>query len=389
MARILLGWEFGANRGHVIRLTAVADALRAAGHEVSFVVSRLDAMHAQKIADTAIWQAPLSPRMMAGGGARIAGPAAGMADIVGRLGMDDPEIVAAVLGAWRRLLDAIRPDLVIGDFAPFLLLASRGRVPSISVGTGFSSPPADMAELPVLLPGIAGIDQALLLDAVNAGLAQTGAPPIAALPEIFFADRPIVATFAELDPYGATRTAPIVFPDGIDTRVAAGKGDEIFVYLPDFIPADSPVWSGLAASGLNVRVHIGLGDAAVQAAVARQGFIVEPEPVPFARIAERSRLLLSHGGHGFICAGLTAGLPHVVCHFDLEKLWHGLALARAGLGGHVALPSIRTEPFAESLRKLFNDDAIADRSQAAAERFRNRAQTPFQAAVLDAVAELL
>ncbi|MBX3562555.1 MAG: glycosyl transferase-like UDP-glucuronosyltransferase [Sphingomonas sp.] len=387
MARVLIGWEFGANRGHAVRLTAIADALQTAGHDISFAVTRLDAMHAQKVPAASIWQAPVSPRMMAGR-ARAIGPAVGMADILARLGMDDPLIVVSMLSGWHRLFDAIRPDLVIADFAPFLLLAARGRLPTISVGTGFTSPPSGMATLPALISGAAGTDQAALLAAVNDGLAQDGEPPLAALPQMFAADRPVVATFAELDPYAGDRAEPLVFPDAHDPAVPGGGGDEIFAYFPDFIPADSPLWLALAASGLKVRVHIGLGGAALQAAVARHGLIVEPEPVPFARIAERSRLLVSHGGHGFICAGLVAGLPHVVCHFDLEKLTHGLALARVGLGGHVALSAIRPQPFAQSLVQLFNDEAIAGRAHAAAPVFRGRGQAPFRQAMLEAVTAL-
>lgn len=387
MAHILLGWEFGANRGHVIRLAEVADALRAAGHAISFAVSRLDAMHAQNVPDAPIWQAPVSPRMMAGR-ARATGPVVGMADILARLGMDDPLIVTAMVDGWHRLLGAIRPDLVIADYAPFLLLAARGRVPTLSIGTGFSSPPPDMATLPVLIPGASGADQDMLTDALNAGLARAGAPPVAALPEVFAIDRAIVSTFAELDPYADARTAPLVFPDKLDAPATAGSGDEVFAYFPDTIPGDSPLWTALAASGLKIRVHIGLGSAAIQAAVARHGLIVEPEPVPFPLIAERSRLLVSHGGHGFICAGLTVGLPHVVCHFDLEKLTHGLALARIGLGGHVALNAIKPGPFADSLVRLFDDEAIAGRARAAAPEFRARPQAPFRQAMLEAVAAL-
>jgi rhamnosyltransferase subunit B len=387
MAHVLLGWEFGANRGHAIRLTAVADALRAAGHKVSFAVTRLDVMHAQKVPGSPIWQAPVSPRMMAGRG-RATGPAVGMADILARLGMDDGLIVASMLDGWRQLLGAIAPDLVIADFAPFLLLAARGRLPTISVGTGFSSPPAGMAKLPALVAGAEGVDQNSLLEAVNAGLARAGDPPLGALAQLFAADNPIVATFAELDPYSASRDEALVFPDAANPVVSPGRGDEVFAYLPDTVPAASPLWPALAASGLKVRVHIGMGGTALQNAVAEHGLIVEPEPLPFALIAERSRLLVSHGGHGFICAGLLAGLPHVVCHYDLEKLTHGLALARAGLGGHVSLAAIKPRPFAESLVRLFGDEAIAGRVRAAAPDFRARPQTPFQHAVLEAVAAL-
>ncbi len=387
MAHILIGWEFGANRGHVIRMAEVATVLREAGHRVSFAVSRLDAMHAQKVPAAAIWQAPVSPRLMAGR-ARASGPVVGMADILARLGMDDPLIVAAMVDGWRQLLGAIRPDLVIADYAPFLLLAVRGRMPAVSIGTGFSSPPSDMAAFPVLIAGAQGTDQAALANALNDGLAEAGEPPVAALPQIFAADRAIVATIAELDPYAATRTTPLALPEEISSAISSARGEEVFAYFPDSIPVDSPLWAGLAASGLKIRVHIGLGNAAIRAGVARHGLIVEPDPLPFSLIAERSRLLVSHGGHGIICAGLAAGLPHVVCHYDLEKLTHGLALARAGLGGHVLLGTIKPQPFADSLASLFNDEAIAGRARAAAPEFRARPQAPFRQAVLEAVAAL-
>ncbi len=388
MARILLGWEFGANRGHTVRLSEIAAALRAAGHDVSFAVTRLDAMYAQKPPDAAIWQAPVSPRLMVGR-ARVSGAATSMADILARLGMDDPLIIAAMLDGWRRLLGAVRPDLVICDYAPFLALAARGRIPMIWVGAGFGAPPSDMDALPVLIPGAQGIDQFALLDTVNAGLARAGDHAIAALPAVFEADRTVVATFTEIDPYADKRKTPLAFPDKVDPSLEAGSGDEIFVYLPDYIVADSPLWTGLSASGLKVRVHIGLGGPEIQAAVAHHGLIVEPNPVPFARIAERSRLLLSHGGHGFLSAGMSAGLPHVVCHFDLEKIVHGLAIARAGLGGHVSLPAIQPRPFADSLVRMFNDDAMMARARTAALDFRARPQTPFQDAVLEAAAEFV
>lgn len=387
MARILLGWELGANRGHAVRLAGLAEALRAHGHEIVFAVRRLDAMRVQKVPDAPIWQAPVSPRMLAGG-SRATGVPAGMAEILARLGMDDADIVAAVMEAWRTLFSAIRPDVVIGDFAPFLLLAARGRVASVSVGTGFSTPPATMETFPALVDKALTMDQAGLCRTVNTALAEVGDPPIAALPAVFAADRPIVATFTELDPYAAAREGPLALPESIDPGISAGNGDEVFVYMPELVPVDAPLWAGLAQSGLRIRVHVALSSAETQAAVGRHGFIVEPEPIPFARIAERSRLVLSHGGHGIICAGLAAGIPHIVCHYDVEKITHGVALARAGLGGHVALAAIKPRAFAESLAKVHADEALQQRARAAARGFLARGQVPLREAVAEAVAAL-
>lgn len=388
MARILLGWELGANRGHAVRLAILARSLREHGHDIVFAVSRLDTMRNVKLAGEEIWQAPLSSRLLVGA-PPVAGPAAGMGDILARVGFDDSGIVASVVSGWRQLFGVVHPDLVIADFAPFLLLAARGRLPTISVGTGFSTPPSHLAALPALNGGAAGVDQAAVVERVNAALAETGDAPIAGLPEVLAADRPVVATFAELDPYADARLSPLASPDTIDPAAVAGDGDEVFVYFTDRLSAEAPLWRGLAMSGLKVRVHIGLGNEAMRAGVAALGLTVEPAPLPFAQIAARSRVLLSHGGHGFICDGLAAGLPHVVCHYDLEKAWHGLALARAGLGGHVALGAIQPRAFADSLVRVYRDDALTARARAAAQDFRTRNQVPFGEAVLDAVSALI
>lgn len=387
MARILLGWELGANRGHAVRLAGLAESLRAHGHEIVFAVRRLDVMRVQRVPDAPIWQAPVSPRMLSGG-QRVTGIPAGMAEILARLGMDDADVVAAMVAAWRALFSAIRPDVVVGDFAPFLLLAARGRIPVISVGTGFSTPPATMDSFPVLASNGTAIDQAQLRDTVNAGLADVGDPPIAALPAIFAADRPIVGTFTELDVYATMRRTTLALPESIDPAAVAGSGDEVFVYMPELVPTDSPLWTGLAESGLRVRVHVALSSPELQAAVRQFGFTVEPEPIPFARIAERSRLILSHGGHGIICAGLAAGIPHVVCYYDLEKLSHGLALARVRLGGHVSLGGIKPKTFAESLVKLHGDADMMQRARTAGPGFLARGQQPLHDAVADAVMAL-
>jgi len=388
VARILIGWEFGANRGHAVRLAALAEALRAQGHETVFALQRIDALAPAEAGGSAIWQAPVTPRLLVTARRSLGRAPAGMADILARLGFDDPAIVAAMIGGWRRLLEAVRPDAVIGDFAPFLMLAARGSAPTLLVGTGFTAPPAGMAAFPNLVAGVEGVDQKALLTAVNAGLAAAGAAPLAALPQIFAADRPLAADFAEIDPYADARAEPLLDPLPRGFGASAADGEEVFVYAPETVGADAPLWRGLAEAKLPTRVHVPRAPASLREAVARLGFTFEPEPVPFARIARRSRLLVSHGGHGFLCAGLAAGLPQVVCHYDLEKLLNGLAVARLGVGGHVPLASIEPNAFATSLVRLHRDDGLASRARAAAARFRRNGQRPLRDAVLEAVAAL-
>jgi rhamnosyltransferase subunit B len=381
MTRVLIGWEFGANRGHADRLVRLADRLRAAGHDPVFALQRIDAISSEQAGGAPVWQAPLSPRLLVTVAKPPLPPPAGMADILARLGLDDAALVAAVIGGWKRILDSVRPGLVVADFAPFLLLAARGRLPTVLLGTGFSAPPAEMAAFPSLT-GQAGIDQDGLLGRVNEGLALAGRPPVAALPAVFSADLVFAETFSELDPYAGERRGALArpLPEGFDA--VPGDGEEVFVYAPERLGADSPLWKGLARSGLAVRVHVPRALPAVRAAIEGGGMGFEPQPLPLPLIAQRSRLLLSHGGHGFVCAGLAAGLPHVVFHFDLEKHLHGRALARVGLGGHVALAEIQPEVFAASLRRVHADQALSARARAAGPGFLSRPQPDADSAIL-------
>src|SRR5688572_18816935 len=137
MAHVLLGWELGGNRGHAMRLAGVGRLLRGLGHRVSYALQRIDGLDPADVAGDAVWQAPLTPRLLAGGRRSVEGPPTGMGDILARLGMAEPGIVSAMTIAWRGFLDQVRPDLVLGDFAPFLLMAVRGRVPTVALGIGF------------------------------------------------------------------------------------------------------------------------------------------------------------------------------------------------------------------------------------------------------------
>ena len=389
MARLLIGWEFGANRGHAVRLVQLASKLREAGHEVDFAVQQLDSIASEAAGGAGVWQAPLTPRLLVTTARPPSRSPVSMADILARLGFDDSGIVESVVRGWRRLLGAVRPDAVIAEYAPFLLLAARGRVPAVALGTGFLTPPPGMAAFPRLAPGEAASDEAATLAAVNCALGRLGDAPLEALPRLFAADRAVVETFAELDPYADDRVEPLAHPVEAAGTLAAGEGEELFVYAPATVAAGSRLWRGLAAAGLPVRVHVPEAPEPLREELKGLGFAVEPEPLPPREIASRARLLVSHGGHGFVCAGLAIGLPHIVCYPDLEKRFHGFALARHGLGGHVSLAQLDPKAFGASLKRIHGDEALAARSLAAGADFRSRPQPPMAETVAQAVADLI
>lgn len=387
MANILLGWELGGGRGHLVKLRDLAERLRKDGHRTCFAVQRLDALGAAEEAGGPVAQAPLAPALLRGTARAHPGVPATHGDILARLGLDDAALVANLVREWQRLFASFAPDLVVADFAPFLLMAARGRIPAVAVGNGFSLPPAGLPCFPNLTAAAPLADEERLLAALDRGLAAAGAERVARLPAVYAADRSIVASFTELDPYREQREEPLVAPHfGPVLPPPAGTGDEVFVAVA--AGPESPLWDGLAAAGLPVRAYAPLFSAEDRAKLAKRGIAMAAEPVPFAEIAARSRLLISHGGLGIVSSGLVAGLPQVVCHFDLEKALTGLAIARLGVGGHVSLPALDPERFAASLRQMAADDGFARRAREAAPGFRARCGAPFVDEVAQAVAAL-
>lgn len=65
----------------------------------------------------------------------------GMADILAWNDLGDAAVTAALLSRWDRLLDALRPDLAVCEFAPLLRIACWQRLPTLRLGTGWSVPP--------------------------------------------------------------------------------------------------------------------------------------------------------------------------------------------------------------------------------------------------------
>src|ERR1700712_3833915 len=144
MARILIGWELGANRGHIARIAQTAGILRASGHEVALALQQVGSLGIYRDVTIPIFQAPVWPRLLLSAAVAPHGPVSTMVDILCRLGLEMPGTLAAIVSAWDAILTHWQPDIVVADFAPGLLCAANGRTMTVSTGTGFGQPPAHL-----------------------------------------------------------------------------------------------------------------------------------------------------------------------------------------------------------------------------------------------------
>lgn len=389
MANVLIGWELGAGRGHLVSMRLMAEALISRGHRVTLAAQRLDGGVAMPPGVTMV-QAPVWPgllRSVASGERHVAT----IVDILARVGLGRQGVLAGMITGWDGLIGATGADLVIADYAPSLLTAAQGRVPSISTGPGFQVSPSDADPLPRLGGGEPGHDEAALLDTVDAELRSIGRAPLPRLAALFGTDAPLIASFAELDPYRRTdATARFIAPglDGVP-QPGAGQGDELFVYANSVLQANEPFWRAMAATRLPIRAHVPGIDTQLRTAIAALGVAVEPRPVPIDRIVARSRLCLNHGAHGIICAMLLGGVPQVMVPLDMEKRLHSEAVVRIGLGTMPGADETMIARLKDAVLAAYHDAPLAKRARDAAPGFSARMAVPYGVAVSDAVEALI
>ncbi len=300
-------------------------------------------------------------------------PVHGLGDVLGNLGFCDRGALRAMLGHYDGLFSLARPDIVLADNAFGALLAARGRCPAIALGTNACLPPV-LGDGFAPQPGAAGPPswpEAALCDAIGRALEEAGRPALSQLSDIL--DVAAVFPFGppEFDLYGAVRQAPALpphVPDLDGPVTPGGGGEELFVYLHDFVQHSRPLMDALHAVERPMRIHIpGL------AAGERERFPpwcwVEEEAVPVDRILRHARAVLHHGGLHLASICLAAGLPQVILAKELDNELSGRLVQQRGLGHATLLGKATPEWLVASARRVFDDDELRRRCVDAAPEF--------------------
>lgn len=398
--RILLAWEIGGGRGHVFILGWIARALRQRGCEPVFAVRQMAALESIRsdLEGIDCLQAPLWPGTIDSRAYSSPGPATTVGDIIAELGLRSIFATERMLHAWDRLLVSVQPDVIVANNSPALLLAARGKIPTVAVGEGFTLPPSTMEKF----PSFAGADslpkypEHELVEVVNACLRGSSREPVSRLPEIFAADRSCVGTFVEFDSYQAFRQQPNAGPwcPVWDRRVPKEER-EIFCYLgPSFSSQDVVVdaLQEVAQAGIPVRAHMPVLDEAALLRLAGAGVAVERDPVDFTAIQHRTRLAVSLGSLSFVSCALVAGIPQIVFRSMPAQKAAADTIERLGVGRAVRLSA--QSPFearllAQLLLQTFYDADYSAAARRAAPDFERRLEPRPEEVVAGHVMELV
>lgn len=372
-------WELGAGLGHAGRIKALALPLIARGHKVTLGLRDLvltDSLLADL--DVPKFQAPLWLHRTEG----LPPEQASIADILLACGYLSAQAAAPVVQGWRHLFQAICPDLVVCDYAPGAMLAARTlRLPSATLGTGFTMPPPEQA-----LPPLRGWEAAprarmdatesRLLDTCNKVLARFGAAPLRHAAEVLRGDLPLMCSWPELDHYG--RAAPLERwlgpvipppPATIAPQWPAGQGPKVFAYLHAGHPEHAAVLAALAAEGCRTLCYMPEVAAGKAPPVDSPLIAYARAPVRLAEALAESALAVLMAGESTMAQSLLAGVPMLLLPHHAESFLGARRLRLFGAalsGGELPRPA----DWRVHIRRLIGEPSFKQAALAFAQRYR-------------------
>lgn len=365
MKTALLVWELGDGLGHVTRLIKIAERLSMQNVRCLFVVRNIE-LAGKYVRDRGfeVIQSPIATIDP------IRGPdgsqPATMTDILGSIGFAKPERLTVLVSAWDTLLGLVAPDIVISDYAPTANLALfGGHIPNLVIGDGFTLQPPEMEIFPAFRRARPAFDDADILKIVSNVQERRGRQPLSRLPQLFAGSAHEVITLPELDPFRDKRRHLGLGPiSGTPAPVESQPTQDYFAYLSAGYRFTGKILDGLIASGRPGSIY--LRDSASQARdkLRDLGLTIHDNAQDMSEMAERSAVIIHHGGVGTAETVLALGRPQMVVPRHAEQWLNASSLGRLGVAIAIrASDALTTEQVSGALATVRTRSDFAERSK--------------------------
>lgn len=399
MAKILIGWEYGAGFGHVALLVPLALRLREEGHEP--VLALRDARTTEplwKDKGLTVIQAPFIP-LPAHWDKTVQTDT--LADIFMLAGLSNPVSMVALGKAWQDVLARVKPDVVICEFSPTLAMVTLGVIPTITLGISFAIPPTGRP-----LPAIRFWQQELtqtsianeqrVYEAVSRTRAALNLPGFEFFSDIFGGEGVFVCALPELDCYGKYRTVPAIGPlTALDVSLAPTKRNpqhqrKAFAYLANDEPSLPKIMQAIQSSHLMCDSYIRRLDAATRTAYTSDNVHLYETPQPLAELLPERGLLIHHGGMSTADLALRLGIPQLIVSRHLEQKVNGGLLLHLGVAQILMSHQCEdVELISKTLKDMGNNDNYAHHAFKRAEAIAARKGKQAMEIVLEACNKLV
>jgi hypothetical protein len=371
MATILFAWEYGGNLGHMALLTPIADLLASRGHRCLFAVR--DPRPALKL-----WGEPRYPLLAAPAPpVKVSLPPAmgTYAEVLYADGYADLATTSARAHSWRALLDLVKPDLVIGDYAPAVTFFAPETLRTLSVGLSFAVPPA-LSQLPNVrtwMPTDRELTKKIEMrvrETVASVRQSLGLPHQGSLGEMAQPSHNILFSLPELDCYDERDNAEYL-PPPISARDKAPlewpnvDGTKVFAYFYGNHPHIERFVSACSRLPCNVlAVLTNAPQSLIDAAPSN--VCISTRPVDPLAALNAADIVALHGGTMTVNT-IMRGKPLLLFPTQTEQMTASLKVVATGAG--LMVQDVTGKPdFLGTMRKLLSDASY----RIAAERLKEK-----------------
>ncbi len=393
MARFLFTMLPANDLGLPTRLVPIARVLADRGHDVA--VFNPSPAPARLIEDAGLANRPMPSRSLPDPPFDLAkaSQAWDVEEFFGWLFADE-EFVRANTRLHLDVIREFKPDVVVDSFGVFACLATRiAGLPLATVLQGNFHPQSEgfrwwAGERPVGLPSITPL--------INKIACEYGLAPVARSVDLLAGDLSLIVGTPETDPVSSsapvTHIGPIVWQRGdaqLPSEIDSLRSGKPVVWVYSGNPRYAPVATAIDSIVVIRAAIAALGDAPVEV-VLTTGYQEMPTEigalpsnfhhaayVPGRTMAERSDLMVHHGGHSSVMQSLAAGTPAVIIPTISERESNARRLVALG-AGEIVLPidgedgekQIDLAEFAEKVQRVLHEERYRDAARNVAERMR-------------------
>lgn len=346
MAKIVLVWEMGADLGHVTRLDALARHLSERGHIVTAIFC--DTTGVQQLYPPLttppyqIVQGPTWPARHQ----KLSRPPASLAEVLLSVGFYRAQVIVEKLVHWRTLFANLQADIILYDYAPTALLATR-QYPCkrVNLSDPFSKPPACFP-LPrfdqtakVSEQNLATSEQRLVAT-TNQALREVGLKEIAYAHELFSADKTFLLSIRELDPFAHLRksdedyTGQFEIPSSAKRPItwSTGSAKKVFAYLKPSYPQLNNFLKALTRADVQGRFFIPNATSDSLQICRDSNIEIATTPYDLSNLSQCD-LTICHSGHSTLLGGILRGVPSLLIPLQQEQM----SVARKAVSSGFAL----------------------------------------------------
>lgn len=313
-------------------------------------------------------------------------------------GMQTKSAVRAECESLLALIREYNPDVVVDSWNPFACLAARAAHKPLVTLLQADMHPASRGfiwwkEPPPDLPSPAG--------AFNCLLAKYGLPPIRKVEELFVGDLTLVVGMPETDPLPASarvtyvgailwQSASAKMPGWFDALSHARPVVWVYSGNPRYMPVPNPLdgepilrtcIEALSAQDLQVVLTTGHHPFPKKLLPLPDNFRYSAY-VPGLAMAQRSNLLIHHGGYGSCQTGLYTGTPAVIIPTYSERESNARRVAAAG-AGEFLIPGgdpfgpltgkwgVRADELRATVQRVLENPSYADNARRISQKLRS------------------